>query len=194
MWSSSHNNNSSPALDCLLYKEWSSPSTLASVLHVCVPCATCMSSPLLFHRFGVPCTTCHPLPLYHRFRVLPPWITQYLGIPNNKTSLSTHWRLWSFLNGLLMHCKFGWEKFHTQKLFTLLLLPESPYSHPEKILSRYLAKKADLGCKPSSFLFPSICKRIFTKSAGLARNWPIDPAIMPVGMAFLCNTIHRVVY
>ena len=42
-----------------------------------------------------------------------------------------------------------------------------------------------LGSSPCSNPFPSICKCTFIWSVGLARNWPMAPVIMPVGMAFL---------
>lgn len=38
---------------------------------------------------------------------------------------------------------------------------------------------------PSSFLFPSICIWTFTRSVGLARNWPTTPAIIPPITDFL---------
>lgn len=38
---------------------------------------------------------------------------------------------------------------------------------------------------PSSFLFPSICIWTFTRSVGLAKNWPTTPAIIPPITDFL---------
>ena len=45
-----------------------------------------------------------------------------------------------------------------------------------------------LGFFLSSILLPSICSRIFTRSVGLARYWPIAPAIIPPGIAFLAGS------
>ena len=42
-----------------------------------------------------------------------------------------------------------------------------------------------LGGSPCNNLLPSICIRIFTRSVGLARNCPIAPDNIPVGIAFL---------
>lgn len=57
----------------------------------------------------------------------------------------------------------------------------------------------NLGLCPSNNLLPSICSLVFTKSVGLARNCPIAPDIMPVGIAFLqrkntaCTHAHTLI-
>ena len=48
-----------------------------------------------------------------------------------------------------------------------------------------------LGFFPSSILLPSICSLTLTRSVGLARNWPIVPAIIPPGLAFLAGSRQR---
>ena len=48
-----------------------------------------------------------------------------------------------------------------------------------------------LGFFPSSILLPSICSLTLTRSVGLARNWPIVPAIIPPGIAFLAGSRQR---